>query len=244
MADARLSTAAKALIGVGALVGLMLAVHFAASRRDGRGTPPPGANPSTAVSATLAPSLSVAITVGVEGNDRPTIVGTTNLPDATELTVRLSRDDRSYTSEDEKVVIARGQFRAGPFSRRGAPLDPGVYAIEVSSPFAARQPAAVRAVIGHDGERLQGPLVRDAGLGGRIIAYRTTVEVRVATPVAHAVETAADTTPQVHEGRIQTCKDRCDWTKLFAARNNEPFSWDTCNQQCLAEERQQTEQDQ
>lgn len=83
------------------------------------------------------------------------------------------RRDNSYIAQG-KAVVSSGQFRAGPFSQKGAPLDAGAYQIEVSSPIASLQPPSVRAVIGQDGEKLAGPLSRRSVLGqGKVLEYQT-----------------------------------------------------------------------
>src|SRR5687767_3086828 len=117
----------------------------------------------------LAPSavgaLNVTMTAKTEGGERPTIVGTTNLPDGIELMVTIRRKESSYMAQD-KVRVKAGAFRAGPFSQKGAGLNPGTYALEVSSPGARLQPPQTWPVIGNDGAKLQGPLVKKSPYGG------------------------------------------------------------------------------
>jgi hypothetical protein len=125
-------------------------------------------------------AFPVSISTTVEGGDKPTVVGKTNLPDSMELMVTLIRRDNSYIAQ-RKVVVSTGRFRAGPFSQKGAPLEPGGYQIEVSSPIASLQPQSVRAVIGEDGEKQDGPLTKKSILGqGKVLEYETTIRIGTA----------------------------------------------------------------
>lgn len=181
-------------------------------------------------------ALSVSITATVEGGDKPTIVGKTNLPNGTELMVTLSRKESSYMAQD-KTIVSDGRFRAGPFSQRGAPLNPGVYQIEVSSPLAALQPQSVRAVIGQDGGKLDGPFTKRSQFGGKVVEYRTTTKIGAAPISAEKDRGARDQAKKdTHEWWLQSCKDNCNVVKRYAASRNEAFDWDRCYQKCLADE--------
>lgn len=104
--------------------------------------------------ANWALAFRVVLTAKVDGGDRPVVVGSTNLPDGTELMVTVARKEIGYMAQD-KARVSEGKFQAGPFSRRGAGLSPGNYNLEVLTPYAAVQPAAVRAVMGNKGVALR-----------------------------------------------------------------------------------------
>lgn len=75
------------------------------------------------------------MTAKPDGKDKPTIVGTTNLPDGIELMITLSRKENQYLAQD-KTKVNGGTFRAGPFSEKGVGLNPGTYTLEVTTPLA------------------------------------------------------------------------------------------------------------
>jgi hypothetical protein len=181
-------------------------------------------------------AFSVSITTTLEGGDKPTVIGKTNLPNGTELMVTLSRKESSYMAQD-KAVVSNGQFRAGPFSQKGTPLNPGVYQIEVSSPLAALQPQSVRAVIGQDGGKLEGPLAKKSQFGGKVVEYRSTTKIGTASASAQKDQVAREEAKKDrHDWWIQSCKDNCNLVSRYAAQRNEAFNWDKCYQKCLAEE--------
>ena len=131
-------------------------------------------------------ALSAAITATLEGGDRPMVVGRTNLPDGMEFGVTVMRRDNSYIAQS-KAVVSAGQFRAGPFSEKGAPLGTGTYQIEVTSPLASLQSPSVRTVIGQDGEKLDGPLAKTSMLGhGKVLEYEVTVTFGTARNAANS----------------------------------------------------------
>jgi hypothetical protein len=108
-------------------------------------------------SSAIAPTFEVE----VESPARPIVTGKTNLPDGTKLMVHISRAQSNY-SAGTKVKVASGGFRSEQFSQHGSDLNPGTYKVEISMPGAPLQTDAVRAVIGMNGEKLSGPLVRKA----------------------------------------------------------------------------------
>jgi hypothetical protein len=128
------------------------------------------------------PGFNVSIEVTVADGSRPTIGGTTNLPDGTLLHILLRRPwlpdgaerlasgrtacgyDRcvlaaSGNGMSDEVEVRNGQFIDGPFTDRGAPLAPGIYDLDVSLDFANTQSAEVKAQIGELGEKMGGPLI-------------------------------------------------------------------------------------
>lgn len=149
---------------------------------EGNATPKPAAvEPAPTPPAPSKPTPppfdgTVVMSAHLEGGARPTVVGETNLPDGTELMVSLSRSASSYSGQD-KTTVSGGAFRAGPFSQKGADLNPGKYTIDVSTPLAALQPASVQQVIGSDGGKMAGPLAKASDFGGKVVEYTAKVEV-------------------------------------------------------------------
>lgn len=104
-----------------------------------------------------SPSLEPHFALAREGPaSTPAIIGTTNLPDGTNLLITISA--AAYIVQD-KVKVDTGRFRTVNFSNRGQPLDNGEYSIIVVMSIPSTQPEHVRAIIGNDGEKLRGPLV-------------------------------------------------------------------------------------
>lgn len=118
----------------------------------------------------------VALSAQLEGGARPLVVGETNLPDGTELMVGLSRRKSSYSAQD-KASVSNGKFRAGPFGQKGADLNPGEYTLEITTPLAAVQPAAVQQIVGSDGSKMSRPLVKTSQFGGQVVEYTQKVQV-------------------------------------------------------------------
>jgi len=63
-------------------------------------------------------AFNVAISVKLEGGSKPTVVGTTNLPDGMELMVTLSRSASSYMARAKTKVASGEPSEPGRFRRR------------------------------------------------------------------------------------------------------------------------------
>lgn len=115
------------------------------------------------------PPFTEPVTIDVAsrlGQDRRlTVEGETNLPDDTRLQVLVERE-LSGVRWRERVPVSQGGFVAGPFGP-GSGLPDGGYRVTVEVQEGSVQPASVRARLGEDNERLQGPLVEQSrhGLG-------------------------------------------------------------------------------
>lgn len=186
--------------------------------------------------AVPASALTVTMKTNVEGGDRPTIIGTTNLPDGITLMVTVSRKASRYSAQS-KVEVKGGVFRAGPFSQKEAALNPGSYELSVTTPLASFQPPHTWPVIGNEGARLQGPLVKKSKFGGKVVEYRTSFAVAggkadAAKDRAARVQDAKD----MHEWWLRSCKNNCDTVRGLAVQRREPFDWDRCYYKCVAEE--------
>ncbi len=92
--------------------------------------------------------------------------GTTNLPDGMILMVQLDADEeRSFGNLEARVV--NGTF--GPACFRELPA--GRYRVVIGSPYAQVQPETIRALIGPNGENLQGTLVVHDSTFGNVVEY-------------------------------------------------------------------------
>lgn len=199
----------------------------------------------TSILIVAVPALAFRVTMSAktEGGDKPTVIGVTNLPDGTELMVTVKRGESGYMAQ-AKARVSNNGFRAGPFSQQGAPLNPGTYIIEISTPIAAVQPPAVRSVIGQDGSNLEGPLVQASTfggkvIGGKVIEYQTSFTVGSGKSSAEADRDArAQANKEKHEWWLKSCKSRCNIVEGVAKNRGERFDWDACYTKCLAEEPQ------
>lgn len=184
----------------------------------------------------IACALAVRLKADVDGGARPTVVGSTNLPDGTELLIELARKESSYTAQ-ATTRVASGAFRAGPFSQRGAALNPGVYTLQVVMPVAAVQQPSIWPVIGNEGSKLSGALVRRSKFGGNVVEYRSRFKVGSGA-AAPTVDNTARKQAQAdrHAWWLQSCKDTCTMTQSLAGKRNEAFNFDRCYYKCVADE--------
>ncbi len=91
--------------------------------------------------------------------------GTTNLPSGTKLMLSVQEKmDNGFLGDSSCSVSPDGGFEFEAFGPRGG-LKDGRYVAEVTMPVAAVQPAAVKKVIGKNGEKLTGPLVENWSFG-------------------------------------------------------------------------------
>lgn len=111
----------------------------------------------------MSEEVILRISVEEDSKLRPKIIGETNLPDNTELSVTVSGKSTNFTGQD-KASVQAGRFQAGPFGPSNG-LNPGQYTVDVVMPIPPIQPDSVRAVIGQNGENLKGSLVTKGQLG-------------------------------------------------------------------------------
>ncbi|MGZ8252271.1 MAG: hypothetical protein ACXWT7_07990 [Methylophilaceae bacterium] len=181
-------------------------------------------------------ALTVTVTATTDGTDKPTIIGTTNLPDGIELMITLQRKESDYMAQD-KTQVKGGAFRAGPFSQKGVGLNPGVYTLEVTMPLANLQPPPTWPVIGNDGANLQGPLAKKSKFGGKVVEYKTSFKMGGGQRSAEKDKVArAQAEKDTHAWWLQSCKDTCNMTQNLARSRNEVFNWERCYYKCVADE--------
>ncbi len=127
-----------------------------------------------------AAALDVRISANLESSPRPAVLGKTNLPDGMSLLVGVRARQKKFFGQAHAVVNG-GVFRAGPFGSAEAPLAPGPYSVEISSPLPPLQPREVRSIIGANGEQLHGKLVRKS-FGANVVSHKTAVTLRDGAP--------------------------------------------------------------
>ena len=124
------------------------------------------------VSTTVGAAIPLVFLVnGNTAAGRPTIEGTTNLPDGAELMVTLSRKASSYMAQD-KLKVQGSKFKSNQFSDRSSPLLPGKYVLEVTGPITAVQSAA--GALGENYSNFSGPLLK-RGKFGTTLQYEATL---------------------------------------------------------------------
>lgn len=186
--------------------------------------------------AAQASALNVTMTAKAEGGDKPVIAGTTNLPSGTELMITLHRKESKYMAQD-KAKVKDGSFQAGPFSQKGASLNPGTYILEVTTPLAGFQPPATWPIIGNEGAKLQGPLAKKSEFGGKVVEYKTSIKIgsgQSSTVKDRAAR--AESEKDIHEWWLASCKDTCNISQNIARKRKETFNWERCYYRCVAEE--------
>jgi len=116
-------------------------------------------------------------------------------------------------------------------------LNPGIYSVEISSPLAVLQPESVRAVIGKDGVRLEGPLAKKSEFGGKVIEYQTTFKIGSGIPSTGQDRAArAQESKDRHAWWLQSCKYNCNLAQGVARQRGEKFDWDRCYSKCVSDE--------
>jgi hypothetical protein len=185
-----------------------------------------------AMAAGLSYAMEVELSTEVQTPSRPTIQGTTNLPDGTKLTVIVSRKESAYRAETS-TEVSSGRFVVGPLSQRGNELNPGVYQLEVGMLPAADQPLSVQQVIGRQGGKLSGPSVSREG-AGRAIRHSTTFQVGVvANPELDRMALERAKVSNTRWWKRQ-CRDICDNAERFERDRGREFSAPDCLKTCIS----------
>ncbi|NVN91923.1 MAG: hypothetical protein HXX11_15155 [Desulfuromonadales bacterium] len=183
-------------------------------------------------------ALDVSIKTEVKGGDKPVVDGKTNLPNDTDLMVSIKRKESSYGGQ-AKIKVAGGQFHAGPFTQKGLPFNPGIYALTITVPFAPTQPSSVQTIIGEHGEKMLGSLVKKGALG-KIVEYRTVFKIAGAVSVDKDKQARQHDIKDKHEWWLKNCKDICNTSQIQYGQktgNMYDFDWDRCYNKCLTNER-------
>ncbi len=137
---------------------------------DEASTSMPTSTPAPTVTPTSTPTpdfLDVFLNIEALGEDgKPEFSIQTNLPDGTVLSVEFSINDppddvAEDIFEQLTLTVRNGQASTQPFTNDGKPLV-GQYTFYISV-FPGSQPEQIQAIIGSDGEFLDGDLVTDTG---------------------------------------------------------------------------------
>ncbi len=112
-----------------------------------------------------------------EENGKLTVVGDTNLPDATNLLIWLEGNIAGETYQTQsKVAVENGKFSKAGFSYHGKPVPAGAYKVTVSmSPYG--QPQSVKAAVGKGLDNLSGPLVKESDGGGKMVKQEAEITI-------------------------------------------------------------------
>lgn len=135
------------------------------------------AKPKEQAPAALPPLASgVVLTVKLSfgADHKATVSGDTNLPDGTRLTVGVKEAGQAGVEPQSPAAVSAGRYTAGGIGPEGGYHD-GTYLAEVVMPAAAAQPDTVRAVIGAQGEKLTGKLVKGDVAGPTVVARASAV---------------------------------------------------------------------
>jgi hypothetical protein len=185
----------------------------------------------------VAPASAIVVTLSayVEGNERPVVVGESNLPDGTIVIVTLTRRSDGYYHQIITSVQG-GAFRAGPFGLNTRPLATGYYDITLLVPVAWKQPRSVQHVIGKNGEKLEGPLVVMSE-AYRVNVVEAHIDLIVGNPPPEEdTATRAREQEKRHSDYTESCRDLCDVGQSFADERQERFDWEACYRSCLDRE--------
>ena len=132
-------------------------------------TAPAAAEPAAAAApAPVAEETYLRLTVNLLPLDRAFLLGETNLPDGMLVVTSVAAENASFFGQAE-VEVVDGAFRAGPFGPVGG-LPSSTYTATATTVLPRLQDAAMRAVIGQEGEKLSGPQVERGQLGVTVSA--------------------------------------------------------------------------
>lgn len=125
----------------------------------------------------IVPSLEIQADEDSQKNLR--VTGNCNLPDGTQLDIRVSSND-TLLAVDYPVMVTGGRFSTRQLLDRGRPFSPGSFQVQVKADFASRwQPQSVLDVVGGLGQRLQGSLVqRSDDSSGATVIFRQDITLR------------------------------------------------------------------
>lgn len=180
-------------------------------------------------------AFNVTMSITSDGSDKPTIIGTTNLPDGIELMATISREANSYRASG-KGVVKDGKFQIGPFSQGKTGLNPGQYIVEISMSLASLQPPKTWPIIGNDGSSLEGSFVKKSEVGGNWLYYKSKIKVGKEPSSLKDKESKIQAVKDRHKWWLNSCKEICDITQVVAKQRGEEFEWDRCYYKCVADE--------
>lgn len=119
-----------------------------------------------------ANAFNVNISAKSNGENPPSIVGKTNLPNGTQLMISVERPENGYGG-DAKALVINGEFEAGPFMIHRGSLTPGSYSVSVILIEPSTQLQHVKEIIGANGKKLTGNFVKIYSSGNKGVVYKT-----------------------------------------------------------------------
>jgi hypothetical protein len=177
-------------------------------------------------------AMQVELTTAVEGEFRPAIKVSCNLPDGVKFVVRVTRKESAFESETP-VEVQSGRFAVGPLLQGSGDLNPGVYNLEIVSVHPTDQPDAVRAAIGQKGEELRGPLTKRYA-GATFVRLLTTFQIgRAANPELDQARRQQVKLSQTRWWR-KNCADICSGGERYSQQKGEVFDRETCMKTCIS----------
>ncbi len=135
----------------------------------------PAEQPSV-VGSSRAIEVAISIRPELLPDGRIQICGETNLPPGTELAIGIAEDLLGgFQAYPTCSVIDGGKFRSVPVGPSGG-LREGIYTVGVAMSHVRQQSPDVRQVVGENGEKLSGPLVKRDALG---MSVRTSAGITI-----------------------------------------------------------------
>lgn len=115
-------------------------------------------------------SQGAILTINISEGRNPILSGETNLPDGTQLTARLDEGPCEWVlrpggTYSQDVVVSGGRWVTTPLAQGREEVRDGTFEASILMPYPQTQNASVQAVIGANGERLRGRLVKNKGDG-------------------------------------------------------------------------------
>lgn len=180
-----------------------------------------------AISAVLihnANAFNVDISAKPDGNNPPKILGRTNLPNGTQLMVSVNRSENGYGA-DAKTLVINGEFEAGPFKLQDGKLTSGTYSISVIMTDPALQLQHVKDVIGANGKKLTGKLVKTYATGNRGARYKTnfSIEGKIDKVNDLRIKNSYDT-----DAKYNFCTSGC-----YLSSGESPIKYNHCIRTCM-----------
>lgn len=113
----------------------------------------------------VAEEVELTLKVTTLAGKRVQLSGTTNLPSGTALMLSVQETvENGFYGQSRCTVSAKGIFESELFGPKNG-LHDGLYVANVTMPIPRVQPPEIRAIIGENGEKLSGMLVRKDILG-------------------------------------------------------------------------------
>ncbi len=155
--------------------------------------------------STAARALEVEISLAPDPRGKATLIGTTNLPDDTNLLITVSRQAIGYFAQAQTKVSKR-TFSLGPFTMNGSSLTPGWYNLRIDSPIASLQSKSVQSVIGNQGQYMTGKFIKPWVDGGSVVELVGSFEIVADRPNPNGTKPIVDTEAKQVEAASQDQK--------------------------------------